>query len=957
METPYEDTAHGVQPGAVQKSNVQYNDIDFDQSAQTRTNTGVIGVTGVTSKQADNTGITPNSGTGVTGVMLDDTPQRQAARLYTSNGLGVIPVWRKRFAYSSKWSPYQRTIADEQTQNLWFKTDQKRGVAIVCGAVSGGLVVVDIDDPLVVSELDDKLRAAGLALPYVKVSTPKSGRHIYFRVEGQTGGAEKWAMTASKKVRIETRAEGSYVMAPGSSLDSHSEEATAEYTHIDGDWSQIPLLSFEQYKEFESICRSFDARPASQAAPLNVVQSTDEPGGRPGDDYESKVAWSEVLTPHGWILAGQKGDKEEWQRPGNTGKPGCSATVNYQGNDRLYVFSTNAYPFEEGKSYSRFQAYALLNHAGDHKQAAKVLRKQGYGKQQNSFEASAFVSDKSKQAQNSGFQITDGGVIYDDGDGKHVWVCSKLEVLAKVRDTESKNWGRVLKFTDDAGQSKTWCMPMSMLSGDGNELRQVLLSYGLIIAPGSEARKLLSTYLQTACAGGQLATCVSKLGWHDDSFVLPSAAIGDTGIFFQTESEVRHGMSNLGSLEEWIDNVSLKCAGNSRLMTAVSLAFAAPVLDLLNEESGGIHFRGASSTGKTTALLVGGSVWGPKSFVKSWRSTDNGMESTAALHNDLPLFLDEISQVDPAKAGEIAYMLANGQTKQRANRSGLARNTATFRTLFLSTGEVSLAAVMGGAGKKLNAGQELRVIDIPADAGRGLGIFEDLHGIENGDLFARQLKDSVAHYHGTAGLEFLTRLTAHRKESEVQLRTLRDAFVESNVGPGASGQVLRVAGRLAAIAAAGELATSFGLTGWQPGAATEAVQKCYDDWLLNRGGDGALEPRAMIAQVRLFIEQHDSRFVKWDEAGDGVEDRVAVNRAGFKRMVNGELTYYVFSETFKSELCKGLDSRTVARLLIEKGYLKPDNVGKSSRTESLPNLGSTRVYVLASKILNDDADG
>jgi putative DNA primase/helicase len=79
-------------------------------------------------------------------------------------------------------------------------------------------------------------------------------------------------------------------------------------------------------------------------------------------------------------------------------------------------------------------------------------------------------------------------------------------------------------------------------------------------------------------------------------------------------------------------------------------------------------------------------------------------------------------------------MLANGQGKQRAGRTGAARPRLTWRLLFLSAGEIGLAEHMGEVNKRARAGQELRMIDLPADAGAGLGIFETLHEFETGGV-------------------------------------------------------------------------------------------------------------------------------------------------------------------------------------------------------------------------------
>lgn len=161
--------------------------------------------------------------------------------------------------------------------------------------------------------------------------------------------------------------------------------------------------------------------------------------------------------------------------------------------------------------------------------------------------------------------------------------------------------------------------------------------------------------------------------------------------------------------------------GNSRLVFAVSCAFAAPLLHLVGEENGGFYLRGPSSTGKTTVLFVACSVFGGRDYLQRWRATINGLEGVAIQHNDALLCLDELKQVDPREAGEVAYLLANGSGKQRANQHGGAREKYTWRLLFFSSGETSLADHMRTAGKKAHAGQETRLADPRAQADKCSG--------------------------------------------------------------------------------------------------------------------------------------------------------------------------------------------------------------------------------------------
>ena len=237
---------------------------------------------------------------------------------------------------------------------------------------------------------------------------------------------------------------------------------------------------------------------------------------------------------------------------------------------------------------------------------------------------------------------------------------------------------------------------MSLLAGDGSEYRARLLDGGLFLAPGRKARDLLPVYLQTMRPEAR-ALCVARVGWHDANFVLPGATIGPEGagaVLFQTPFDTDHYLNVCGTVDEWRVNVGRFCSGNSRLILAASCAFAGPVLSFVGGESGGVHFVGATSTGKSTALLVGGSVvggGGRNGFVQSWRTTANGLEAVAELHNDLTLFLDELGQMDAREAAATAYLLGNGSGKTRMSRNIGARKKLSWSLLFVGAGEVTLA--------------------------------------------------------------------------------------------------------------------------------------------------------------------------------------------------------------------------------------------------------------------------
>lgn len=590
------------------------------------------------------------------------------------------------------------------------------------------------------------------------------------------------------------------------------------------------------------------------------------------------------------------------------------------------------------------------------------------------------------------FTTDDGGVWFHgrDKDGnpaRALWLCSALNVEALTRNQEGAGWGYLLTFADPLGVPKQWAMPARMLSGDGGEYRAALLNMGLRIATAPAARNRLTEYIQTR-KPEEFASCTDRIGWHGRAFVLPHETIGDDAerIVFQSENQMENTFRIKREAQDWTDRIGRLCAGNSRLAFAVSCAFAGPLLRPAGMESGGFHLRGDSSSGKTTALRLAASVYGGPSYMQRWRTTDNALEAIAAQHCDSLLILDELAQVEGKVAGECAYMLANEQSKARATRNGAARSRLSWRLLFLSAGELGLADHMAEGGKRTRTGQEVRMADIPADAGAGMGAFERLHGLGDGAAFSSHLAREAGVCYGAVGHAFLQWVTQH---ADTLARRVRDAAAVLScawVPGGASGQVARVAARFALVGVAGALATEAGLTGWDEGESEDAAKACFDAWLQARGGAGNGEVKAMLRQVRGFLEAHgEGRFTWWHRAMDD-HNAKTLQRAGFRRLIDeddqpikvqktgytpradkdvyeeltaldGEQTrveYFVLPEVFRTEICRGFDHKAVCKVLLQHGCLKPAKGREFDTKPRLPGMGTAWCYHITPAIMELD---
>lgn len=553
------------------------------------------------------------------------------------------------------------------------------------------------------------------------------------------------------------------------------------------------------------------------------------------------------------------------------------------------------------------------------------------------------------------------------GESTDEWLCSPLEVIGRSRNKNGEGWGRVLKLQDPAGKTKTILLPNADFAGDGKEARKRLMSAGLDFTPTTRTRTLLTEYI-TSSRPEDNYTSVSQPGWHDSSFVLPECVISagkNTKVLFDAEG-MQHSYALSGDFHKW-QNAARYAVGNSRFAVTLASAFVAPLLGPLDGESGGIHLRAKSGGGKTTIAKFAGSVWGGggiEGYLRNWRATDNGLEAIAATHSDTFLALDEIGQADDQMVGKIIYMLSNGVGKARATETGAAKSVSAWRNFVLSTGEISIESKIetGGRGQQMTAGQSIRIVDINADAGAGMGVFENLHDFDTPHDLAKHLNDVARRNYGHASISFLEKLVNNLDDAKNAASKCIGDFKLRNCRADDDSQVLRVAERFGFIAAAGELAAAYGVLPWPAGEAVDAAAKCFADWRDLRGGGRSHEEITALKAVRDFIARHGTTrfqlFSSNKENNPNSEIEAIHNRAGFRQAnETGEYTYYAFPETWAKDICNGLDSRLVADVMAKNGHLDLGENGRLSKKIRLPGMtNSVRCYVILPTFFADSSE-
>src|SRR3569623_380465 len=335
-----------------------------------------------------------------------------------------------------------------------------------------------------------------------------------------------------------------------------------------------------------------------------------------------------------------------------------------------------------------------------------------------------------------GYELTAEGVFDINEKGERRKIAGPVWVSAHTHDESRSHYGLVLRFIDLKGNVIEYPFRRDALHEQGRTLAQTLAARGCEIVPGQEPR--LSRYLGSFNSKQvPWLRATAKLGWIDaaDShlaYVSPSSENGVIAlekterIVFQPEhlSPNLHTLRQQGSLQDWQNHEAAPCRGNPYLNTALCMPFTAPLLQAAAAESGGIHYYGRSSRGKTAAAQVAASVIGcgadpqdapEHAYIQRWHSTANGLEGLTAAHNDSLLILDEIHTCGAKDFGQVAYNITGGKGKTVMDKDRNVKQQRTWRTFVLSTGEISVRQKIEEEGNKVRAGQLVRLADVPVN--------------------------------------------------------------------------------------------------------------------------------------------------------------------------------------------------------------------------------------------------
>jgi uncharacterized protein (DUF927 family) len=423
---------------------------------------------------------------------------------------------------------------------------------------------------------------------------------------------------------------------------------------------------------------------------------------------------------------------------------------------------------------------------------------------------------------------------------------------------------------------------------------------------------------------------------------MPIYAVFLVSFFFSSK-----GLPDL-RFPEWRKQIAGPSEKNTRLMFGIALSLSGPILHYVKgPRTGGFQISGPAETGKTTAALVAGSVWGchlgaerrEKGFLESWHTTDGKVETTALAHNETLLILDETQRAGrnarerAQVVTDLTFSLSEGIERERLTNQKSAR---AWRTYFLSTSNLTLSELAAAGGVEIDEAYLGRLFDIPCPAGRH-GVYEHLHDFPDGERMTDVLKQRSRRYFGTAGPEFVGRLLRHRdrdrqglaKDLATYRRRYRNALKRKVEAEGLR-PLKRTSSRFATVFAAGRLAIRYKILPWSKRRLLEAILDCQLAGLRQLAREPRTTPASEAALRTKLVEYLRDKRKSFVDLGSrrprkGVDDLEAA--AGYVGTDREARWLYLTDKKVKAIIGKGPNATALKEHLLAEGHMAKPKQG------------------------------
>jgi len=372
-----------------------------------------------------------------------------------------------------------------------------------------------------------------------------------------------------------------------------------------------------------------------------------------------------------------------------------------------------------------------------------------------------------------GFSLTKHGLVFNLPEEAVLFYDHELYITDLAWD-ESLGWetATVKHFLPHEGWKEFKFR--SSLTNDPKSLLMALADNHVKLV-GADRKKAMLVYIESYLAKIQrskkMSQLVCQMGWKDDGrFVLGRNVIMPNGeaepvALAKSVPQSIEAFHTQGSLEEWIKATEFFAQSDEMLPLAFAFcagAFGAPLMKFTGYPGAMVSMLGASGVGKTLVGTWIASTYGePNRLIMLKDDTKNALIGRLGAYGNLPLYIDEVTNIDPEELSELTYRITQGRDKARLNRNATERVVNNqWQTLAVVSSNASIVDKLSGM--KQDASPELnRVLEFSVpqtatlDRDTATGIYR-----------------TITENYGHAGVEYVKYLVANQKVHQEKIDNL-----------------------------------------------------------------------------------------------------------------------------------------------------------------------------------------
>ena len=309
-----------------------------------------------------------------------------------------------------------------------------------------------------------------------------------------------------------------------------------------------------------------------------------------------------------------------------------------------------------------------------------------------------------------------------------------------------------------------------------DEFRKQMSMQGVAVPRVEELMKYTLDWVNELQSKDEADEAHKQFGWVGsgfDSFVLGNQHIFENDIDFNPPSSQTLSLFPIfepkGTMEQWRKNMDFYNKDGFELhQYVVGTAFGSILMQDSPFHCATLHLHSKESgIGKTTAMIVGSSLWGnPDELVMDQNTTLNFRMHRGEIYHNLPFYIDEITEMKPYEVSQLAYSMSSGKQKGRLAGSANAERYRgdPWKFLAVTTGNVSVIERVS-AYKAMPEAESQRIMEVKVDK-----LFHKSSDTMTQEAFL----DSVCNNYGHAGPIFVQ----HVIQNKDSIRSLTDSIKE-----------------------------------------------------------------------------------------------------------------------------------------------------------------------------------